>query len=92
MAEVKPESERKSEQIVIRVTKEVKQRIEAVSTSKGVKPTAFVRDLVEKGISRYKTPAATKPAPKRKVKAAPKAGTVKKAAAKKAVRKVRKAA
>lgn len=46
--------ERLSEQVVIRVTKETKAKLEAVASDRGVKHTAFTRELVEKGLSRYK--------------------------------------
>jgi predicted DNA-binding protein len=46
--------ERLTEQVVIRVTKETKSRLEAIAEQRGVKHTAFTRELVEKGLKRFK--------------------------------------
>lgn len=46
--------DRLTEQVVIRVTKETKARLESVAQKQNMKHTAFTRELVEKGLKRFK--------------------------------------
>ena len=48
-----PNKDRLSEQVVIRVNIETKQKLEAIAEKQGIKHTALVRDILMDAIGKY---------------------------------------
>lgn len=52
MTNKKADEDRLSEQLVIRVSRKTKANVESLAFKKGVLPTAYVREIIERSVKR----------------------------------------